>query len=117
MRSNHRAEYDVFLQTNIATKAKAKRGTTPLITHHFTPKVDPKQQFKKRYAQWIVKTSQPFTVSSTDSFRQMILCLNPNITFPDRKELLSILDTKKVETVAVMQDLIGSSFFSVTTDH
>ncbi len=47
MRSNHCDEYDDFLQTNIATKAKAKRGTTPLITHHFTSKVDPKQQFKK----------------------------------------------------------------------
>jgi hypothetical protein len=27
------------------------------------------------------------------------------------------LDAKKVETLAVIKDLIGSNFFSVTTDH
>jgi hypothetical protein len=47
----------------------------------------------------------------------MIHCWNPNVTFPDRKELLSIFDAKKVETVEIIKQLIGSNFFLVTTDH
>jgi midasin (ATPase involved in ribosome maturation) len=43
--------------------------------------------------------------------------INLNISFPDWKELLSIFDAKKVETQAVIKELIGSNFFSVTIDH
>jgi hypothetical protein len=63
MHSNHREEYDEFLKSIAVKKKNPMRPVTPLITHHFTPKVDPKLVFKKRYAQWIVETSQPFTVS------------------------------------------------------
>jgi len=117
MRSNHREEYDEFLKSIAVKKKNPMRPVTPLITHHFTPKVDPKLVFKKRYAQWIVETSQPFTVSLTDSFRAMINCLNPNVTFPDRKELMSIFDGKKIDTMNTIKEMIGSNFFSVTTDH
>jgi hypothetical protein len=116
MRSNHCDEYDEFLRKNVAID-QAQRASTPLIMHRVTPKVDPKKLFKKRYAQWIVKTSQPFTVSLNNSFCIMIHCWNPNVTFPDRKELLSIFDAKKVETVEIIKQLIGSNFFLVTTDH
>ncbi len=72
------------------------------------PMVDHNKLFKKRYAQWVVKTTQPFTVSLNNSFHMMIHCLNPNVTFPDWKELLSIFDAKKVETEEIIKEMIGS---------
>jgi hypothetical protein len=111
MCSNLHDEYDEFMWKNMA-KDQAPHISTPLIMHHFMPKVDPNKLFKKWYAQCIVETSQPFTVSLHHSFGMMIHCLNPNVTFPDQKELLSIFDAKKVETEQMIKELIGSNFFS-----
>ena len=75
------------------------------------PRVDGKAQFKKLFARWVVETSQPLTVCQTVSVKKMIHCLNPNISFPDRKELLAAIDIKKEQTVKVLKQLIGSIFF------
>jgi len=86
---------------------KTERGepAKSSIVNHLVPKTNIKNTFKQLYSKWIVEDSQKFNIGSSESFRDMIASLNNKVTIPDRRELLSILDRKREQTVDAIKDM------------
>jgi len=117
LRSSHKEEYQEFIRSQMEDKTERGEPAKSSIVNHLVPKTNIKNTFKQLYSKWIIEDSQKFNIGSSESFRDMIASLNNKVTIPDRRELLSILDIKREQTVDAIKDMIQQRSFSITVDH
>ncbi|MFN9982870.1 MAG: hypothetical protein ACK53Y_23275, partial [bacterium] len=94
-------------------KQKEETAKTSIM-NHLTPKTDIKNSFKQKYSKWIVEESLKFNIGTSETFREMMALANSKVTIPDRRELLSILDVKREQTIETIKDMVHKKCFSIT---
>jgi hypothetical protein len=110
----HEEEYQQYIDKKEKVKAAGPKQMS--ISSFSVSDCTVKENFKRKYTKWIIKQTMPFEVGSSESFCDMVHCLNKAITIPDRKELLGILDVKR-QTVEFLKTMLIDTYFSITTDH
>lgn len=111
----HAEEYQQYLEKKEEVKDAGPKQTS--INSFLASTCTTKELFKRKYTKWIIDQTMPFEVGSSESFRDMVNCLNKTVSVPDRKELLGILDVKKRQTVEFLKTMLTDTYFSITTDH
>jgi len=117
LRSSHKEEYTVLICNKIEGIKQKEETAKTSIMNHLTPKTDIKNSFKQKYSKWIVEESLKFNIGTSETFREMMALANSKVTIPDRRELLSILDVKREQTIETIKDMVHKKCFSITVDH
>lgn len=113
----HKEQYMEFLEAQQKLKAPQKCSGQTIIGKFLSTKSEAKDNFKRKFARWIVEDSMPLTMSRSVSFRNMIRAANKTIDVPSYSTLLSFLQSTKLGAVSKMKAFIKGKYFSITMDH
>jgi hypothetical protein len=113
LRVYHHVEHE-----HCISKLKSKSSNVQSrLTDHLKAKADVMMHFRNSYCRWLVECNKPLTTGSSLAFQMMIKILNGKVVVPERREVLKFLDLKRLSTRQKIKELIGSKYFSITTDH
>ena len=116
----HNAEYLEYMEKKVqkAQLSVSTASASQASILSFIPQVTSlKQEFKRKYAQWVVEQSMPLNIGESVRFVEMINIANKQLTVPDAKGLTEILYSKKAEASGKLKVFLQNRFFSITCDH
>ena len=111
------AEYEAALvqkrKDSICSVGKAQSTMTKFTSSQASLK----ENFKRKFAKWIVEDSLPLVTCRSQNFKRLIAAANRHVDVPSYQTLMSHLYQVKMGAVSKMKAFLKGKFYSLTMDH
>jgi hypothetical protein len=121
LRSVHQEQYHEYLvDSNEITESERKKNKVHQQTYislYFSTAAKSTEQFRDRFAEWVVAENMPLITGQSSYFKKMIKSANKTITPPDYRATIDTLNLRKLEAMKALKACVSGEFFSLTADH